>query len=126
VSKKNIASLTKPSGCCVYLFYLQNDFLFVEWDVKPYLLTVYLYLFLDSGWMKSGDASGKTYKGTIEIPNLSEEHEPQDVDITVTTSDSASFAETLKEFIRTKGVDKIREKLGQYSSGLRKGKMCEF
>ena len=57
--------------------------------------------------MKSGDDSGKTYSGTIEIPNLSEEHAPEDVDITVLTSDSAAIASTLKDFIRVKGVDKI-------------------
>lgn len=85
-------------------------FFFYEWELTASW----------KGWMKSGDASGKTYKGTIGIPNLSEEHEPQDVDISVMTSDSALNAETLKEFIRTKGVDKIRQQLGQYISGLRK------
>jgi len=72
--------------------------------------------------MKCGDDSGKTYKGTIEIPNLSEEHTPQDVDITVSTSDSSACADALKDFIRVKGVAKIREKLGQYIDNLKQGK----
>lgn len=75
--------------------------------------------------MKSGDDSGKIYNGTIEIPNLSEEHAPEDVDITVLTSDSAASASTLKDFIRVKGVDKIREVLGQYIDNLKQGKFCQ-
>ena len=75
-----------------------------------------------TGSMKSGDDSGKMYKGTIEIPNLSEEHAPEDVDVTVFTSDSSACAAALKDFIRLKGVDKIREQLGQYIVNLKKGK----
>jgi len=89
---------------------------------------VYLSLFVNAGWMKSGDSSGKTYKGTIEIPNLSEEHTPEEVDITVSTGDSSACADTLKDFIRVKGAEKIREKLGQYIINLRQGKLfrcCE-
>jgi len=71
--------------------------------------------------MKSGDDSGKTYNGTIEIPNLSEEHAPEEVDITVLTSDSTACADTLKNFIRVKGAEKIREKLGQYIANLKQG-----
>ena len=74
------------------------------------------------GWMKSGDDAGKTYKGTIEIPNLSEEHTPEEVDIEVLTSDTAACAGDLKEFIRLKGVVKIREKLGEYIANLKHGK----
>jgi len=74
--------------------------------------------------MKSGEDSGKTYKGTIEIPNLSEEHAPEDVDITVLTSDSSACAAMLKDFIRVKGVDKIREILGQYIDNLKQGTFC--
>ena len=75
-----------------------------------------------TGWMKSGDDSGKMYKGTIEIPNLSEEHAPEDVDVTVLTEDRSSCAAALKEFIRVKGVDTVREKLGQYIANLKQGK----
>jgi len=77
-----------------------------------------------TGWMKSGDESGKTYSGTIEIPNLSEEHSPEDVDVTVLTSDSSTCAGTLKDFIRVKGTDKIRQILGQYISDLKQGMYC--
>jgi len=89
---------------------------------------VYLSLYVNAGWMKSGDSSGKTYKGTIEIPNLSEEHAPEEVDITVSTGDSSACADTLKDFIRVKGAEKIREKLGEYIANLRQGKLyrcCE-
>ena len=75
-----------------------------------------------AGWMKSGDDSGKAYSGTIEIPNLSEEHSPEDVDVTVLTSDSSACAAALKDFIRVKGVDRIRQILGQYISDLKQGK----
>jgi len=73
--------------------------------------------------MKSGDDSGKTYKGTVEIPNLSEEHTADEVDVTVSTSDKAASAEALKDFLRVKGVPKIREKLGQYIINLKQGKL---
>jgi len=86
---------------------------------------VYLVsLLVNVGWMKSGDSSGKTYKGTIEIPNLSEEHTPEEVDIMVSTGDSSACADTLKDFIRLKGAEKIREKLGQYIADLRRGEFC--
>ena len=74
-----------------------------------------------SGSLKSGEDSDRTYKGTLEIPNLSEEHAPEDVDITVLTGDSSANAAALKDFIRLKGVDKIREKLGQYIANLKQG-----
>jgi len=75
--------------------------------------------------MKSGDDSGMTYKGTLEIPNLSEEHTPEDVDITVLTSDGSDNAAALKDFIRLKGVVKIRDKLGQYIANLKQGKSAQ-
>jgi len=74
--------------------------------------------------MKSGDDSGKTYKGTLEIPNLSEEHAADEVDITVLTSDGSDNAAALKDFIRLKGVNEIREKLGQYIANLKQGQFA--
>ena len=107
---------------------LSNIRLF-NFAVRPVMITTFniRYQFLCahvvSGWMKSGDDSGKTYKGTIEIPNLSEEHSPEDVDITVLTDDRSENAATLKEFIRVKGADKIREQLGQYIAILKLGQL---
>jgi len=80
-----------------------------------------LTLCVVTGWMKSGDDSGKTYKGTIEIPNLSEEHASEDVDVTALTDDGSACAGILKDFIRLKGVEKIREQLGLYITNLKHG-----
>jgi activator of HSP90 ATPase len=52
------------------------------------------------------------YKGTFDVPNLSEEHEPKDVNINITIKDSKQ--DKLKEFMRTQGVKQIREQFGKY------------
>ena len=46
------------------------------------------------------------------MPNLSEEHEPKDVNINVAVKDSKQ--DKLKEFMRTEGVKMMREQFGKY------------
>lgn len=89
------------------------------------------------------DDSDETIEGKLEIPNLSEEHDPSDVDvscavapapflgrveskpsprrlqITVTVTTKGQVAERLKELMRTKGAERIREQLGVYISCLK-------
>lgn len=66
------------------------------------------------------DSDNKTnYKGTFEIPNLSEEHDPEDVDINITIKNDKQHR--LKDFMRTEGVKKIREQLAKYIVLLREG-----
>jgi len=79
-------------------------------------------MFFCVGWTKSGEDSGKTVKGTFEIPNLSEEHTPKDVDINVElTGDTSNTAFAVKNFMRVKGAELIREKLGLYITNLKSG-----
>ncbi|KAK8756562.1 hypothetical protein V5799_000742 [Amblyomma americanum] len=74
-------------------------------------------------WAGETDDSDETIEGTVEIPNLSEEHDPEDVDVTVTVSSSSDKADALKELMRSKGTDLIRERLAAYISALKKGTM---
>ena len=72
------------------------------------------------GKLKTGNES---YKGEIEIPNLSEEHLPEDVDINVTLKDGStgSSAYEVKEFVRSEGIKEIRRQLTTYIRELREG-----
>lgn len=63
------------------------------------------------GYYVNSDNKTK-YKGTIEIPNLSEEHTPDDVDVLVSMSDSKQSK--MKEFMRTEGVKAIRKAMESY------------
>ncbi|XP_064600359.1 activator of 90 kDa heat shock protein ATPase homolog 1-like [Liolophura sinensis] len=84
---------------------------FYEWVIK-----------LDwSGHLKAvGDQSqGKKVKGKLEILNLSEEHDPEHVDIEVTTDKNTDEAYKVKEVMRKCGTDVIRKQLKQYVKELR-------
>ena len=71
-------------------------------------------------WVINGEWEGtrknsenKTaYKGTFEVPNLSEEHDPSEVDVSIFIKDSKQ--DKLKEFMRVEGVKKIREQFAKY------------
>ncbi|KAH9376064.1 hypothetical protein HPB48_007272 [Haemaphysalis longicornis] len=71
-------------------------------------------------WEGETDDSDEKIEGKVEIPNLSEEHDPKDVDVTVTVSSKGDKAESLKELMRTKGTQLIREKLETYIASLKK------
>lgn len=64
--------------------------------------------------------SSKIYhKGKISIPNLSEENELHDIEITVTIDESNDESEKLKQFMYNFGRDKIRQTLGLYIKELK-------
>merc|ERR1711993_206125 len=82
---------------------------FYEWDLKL-------------KW--KGHVNGKDepeVKGTIEIPNLSEEHtDMKDVDIEISLTTKGPEATVLKEMLRKgDGAKAIREKLKEYVESLR-------
>ena len=54
------------------------------------------------------------YSGKIYIPNLSEENELEDIEITVTIDKSNDESEKLKEFMYNVGRNEIRNMLGIY------------
>lgn len=55
-----------------------------------------------------------SHKGKLTIPNLSEENDLLDVEITVTIDESNDESETLKQFMYNVGRDRVRQQLGAY------------
>lgn len=60
-----------------------------------------------------------TYKGKATIPNLSEENDLDDIDITISIEESCDESERLKQFMYTIGRAQIRAQLGVYLRELR-------
>ncbi|XP_034668170.1 activator of 90 kDa heat shock protein ATPase homolog 1 [Drosophila subobscura] len=60
-----------------------------------------------------------SHKGKLTIPNLSEENDLKDVEITVTIDESNDESETLKQFMYNVGRDSIRKQLGVYIKELK-------
>ena len=52
------------------------------------------------------------YKGTFEVLNLSEEHDPSEIEVNVTIKNRNQF--DLKEYMRIEGGKKIREHFTKY------------
>lgn len=65
--------------------------------------------------------SEKNVEGTVTIPNLSDENDADDLDISVGTSTLGPEADVLREMMRTTGAKKIREQLGKYIKSLKEG-----
>lgn len=86
---------------------------------KAKLIFFYEWI-IELKWQGETDESDETIEGKVEIPNLSEEHDPEDVDVTVTVSSSGDKADALKELMRSKGTSLIRERLATYISALKK------
>ncbi|KAH8409999.1 hypothetical protein KR009_003796 [Drosophila setifemur] len=55
-----------------------------------------------------------SHKGKLTIPNLSEENDLADIEITVTIDESNDESETLKQFMYNVGRDRVRQQLGAY------------
>ncbi|EDW12474.1 activator of 90 kDa heat shock protein ATPase homolog 1 [Drosophila mojavensis] len=60
-----------------------------------------------------------SHNGKLTIPNLSEENNLEDVEITVTIDESNDESETLKQFMYNVGRDQIRKQLGVYIKELK-------
>ncbi|XP_008941216.1 PREDICTED: activator of 90 kDa heat shock protein ATPase homolog 2, partial [Merops nubicus] len=61
--------------------------------------------------------SGEKHKGSVEIPNLSEENEVDDTEINV--SKKKGEGDVLKDLMRTEGTTKVREALRDYLRALK-------
>lgn len=68
---------------------------------------------------KGSTKDGGVANGTLEVPNLSEEHEIQDVDVNVAVETKGSQSDVLKELMRGKGAEVIRQKLSIYLKSLK-------
>lgn len=71
------------------------------------------------GSLKTGD-NKTVYKGTFEVPNLSEEYQPKETDVTFTLKDTYKN-EKLKDFVRKQGLKKVRDQLEKYLILLKEG-----
>ncbi|KAG7167827.1 Activator of 90 kDa heat shock protein ATPase 1-like [Homarus americanus] len=72
-------------------------------------------------WMATSyEDPKKDIKGTIEIPNLSEENDPDEIDVSVSLSAGGSVGDKIKEYLRKNGAENIREKIVQYVDTLKK------
>lgn len=70
-------------------------------------------------WEGSLTAGEDVYKGKATIPNLSEENDLDDIEITITADESGDESERLKQFMYSVGRTKIREQVGVYLRELR-------
>ncbi|NWZ08082.1 AHSA2 ATPase, partial [Agelaius phoeniceus] len=68
-------------------------------------------------WKGTVKESGEKHKGSVEIPNLSEENEVDDTEINV--SKKKGEGDVLKELMRTEGTTKVREALRDYLKALK-------
>ncbi|KFO72923.1 Activator of 90 kDa heat shock protein ATPase 2, partial [Cuculus canorus] len=69
------------------------------------------------GWKGTVKESGEKHKGSVEIPNLSEENEVDDTEINV--SKKKGEGDVLKDLMRTEGATKVREALRDYLRALK-------
>uniref|UniRef100_A0A674JE34 Activator of Hsp90 ATPase AHSA1-like N-terminal domain-containing protein n=1 Tax=Terrapene triunguis TaxID=2587831 RepID=A0A674JE34_9SAUR len=72
---------------------------FYEWNIKL-------------SWKGTMKESGEKHEGSVEIPNLSEENEVDDTEISV--SKKKGDGDVLKDLMRTEGTSKVREALRDY------------
>jgi len=80
---------------------------FYEWVIK-------------AKWTASANG-GKpdSVRGTFEVPNLSEENEPDELDVQITVDTSGKESDMLKDLMRNKGTDLIRGQLAKYIAQLK-------
>lgn len=70
-----------------------------------------------SGCLKGNTKN--THKGKATIPNLSEENDLDEVEITITVDESNDESEIIKQFMYNVGRDSIRKQLGLYIKELK-------
>uniref|UniRef100_A0A6M2DLS5 Putative activator of 90 kDa heat shock protein atpase log 1 n=1 Tax=Xenopsylla cheopis TaxID=163159 RepID=A0A6M2DLS5_XENCH len=63
--------------------------------------------------------SGDNVEGKVKIPNLSEENDVSEIDISVSTKSTGDDAHKLKSLMHNVGREEIRKKLGLYVSSLK-------
>ncbi|XP_014365079.2 activator of 90 kDa heat shock protein ATPase homolog 1 [Papilio machaon] len=79
---------------------------FYEWDIKL-------------KWEGRLAGASELVKGEVHIPNLSEENDVSEVDMTVTIKGSGEEAQRVKSFMHNFGRDEIRRQLKEYIRSLK-------
>ncbi|XP_046337299.2 activator of 90 kDa heat shock protein ATPase homolog 1-like [Haliotis rufescens] len=81
---------------------------------------IFFYEFEVKGkWSGCLKDSKKSYKGTFDIPNLSEENEAHEIDVNVSCDSTSDDATEVKEIMRIVGTKVIQEKMAEYINRLR-------
>uniref|UniRef100_A0A8C4TR97 Activator of Hsp90 ATPase AHSA1-like N-terminal domain-containing protein n=1 Tax=Falco tinnunculus TaxID=100819 RepID=A0A8C4TR97_FALTI len=75
-------------------------------------------------WKGTVKESGEKHKGSVEIPNLSEENEVDDTEINI--SKKKGEGDVLKDLMRTEGTTKVRQALRDYLKALKTGKLNQY
>jgi len=70
-------------------------------------------------WSGKLPGSDETHKGKATIPNLSEENDLDEIEITISVNESNKESEQLKVFMYNVGRNKIREQIGIYLKQLK-------
>lgn len=70
-------------------------------------------------WEGCLDDGEPSYTGKVTIPNLSEENDLDEVEITITADDSSDESDRLKQFMYNVGRSQIRTQIGVYLHELR-------
>ncbi|KAF7264947.1 hypothetical protein GWI33_021894 [Rhynchophorus ferrugineus] len=68
---------------------------------------------------KLNGGSGLDHKGTIKVPNLSEENEMSDLDIQISLTDPDDEGQKLKQIMYKQGREVVREQLSKYVASLK-------
>lgn len=79
---------------------------FYEWEIK-------------CEWKGEVLSSGNVYKGNLEIPNLSDENEPKDIETNVTVTNEKDEGYKVKEFMRKEGLSIIQAQVAKYIAELK-------
>lgn len=104
--KCEIAEVSKCEGDAVVNNRKAKLIFFYEWDIEM-------------KW-KGALVNGETdVKGTVQVPNLSEEHEIKDVDVNIYLDTAGPESEILKDMMRATGLEIIRAKLADYVTALK-------
>ncbi|PSN29287.1 hypothetical protein C0J52_27998 [Blattella germanica] len=105
-AKCEITELDKCEGEAVANNRKGKLIFFYEWDIVL-------------KWTGKLEGGEKEAEGTITIPNLSEENDVSEVDVSVSVKNSSPEADKLKEFLMKEGKEVIREQLNHYIVALK-------
>jgi len=86
---------------------------------KQKIITFYEFK-LVCKWKGTLEGCDIVYEGELEVPNLSEENDADELDVTVGFTKDQQKCDKLKELMRTKGAIKVQEALGKYMENLKK------
>nr|CAD7592029.1 unnamed protein product [Timema genevievae] len=107
IAKCKVTEIEKCEGEAVVNNRKGKLIFFYEWDLKI-------------KWKGSlKDEDEKEIEGSAHIPNLSEENDVSDLDVTISVNESNPTADILKDFMHRHGKEVIAQQLGNYVIALK-------